>query len=423
VIRRGVTLLPGELASTEEADESKRRLNNTGLFFTKDVKSGEEAVRIRFVDTDQPDKADAVVEVTEGGMGNFSVGAGVSSSLGVQGTVRLTFENFDAQDFPRSWRQLLRGDAFSGGGQKLTLSLSPGTELRDYRLSWMNPSVWDSPYSVGFDAYVHDFNWTDYYNDGRVGLGFSVGREFDKDLRVSLAPKFERISITSLDDNAPQDAVETEGNHTRVSLALAASCDRRDNVFLTAKGYKLGGGVEMAGTALPGDVNYLKETFEARKWWTVWDQTGWGKHVLNLGGELAMMQSTEPGRVPMFDRLFLGGLGSLRGFQYRRVGPVDFDTGKQIGGQYRFTANGEYEAPLIRDVLRGVLFTDAGALGMNVSELGELRAAIGVGARLRLPFFGMQKIPLSIYFATPVMKRDNDQTEVFSFTMGTGFEF
>jgi outer membrane protein insertion porin family len=424
VVRREVTLLPGGLADSTELSETKRRLANTGLFYDLEQGVFKEPVTTRFVDTDQPDEVDLLVDVTEGGVGDLQVGASISSSVGLTGLLRLTYRNFDARDLPRSWREILRGDAFTGGGQKLTLSLTPGTRYRDYRLSWLNPSVWDSPYSVGFDVYLNDFVLVDYYDDSRVGIAFNIGRELMPDLTVSLTPRYERIEISNIDSGAPADAVKAKGTHKRHSLALGARYDKRDNIFLTTSGYTLEGQLETAGTVLGGDVDLLRETIGARKWWTVWNQEGWGKHVVNIGADMTFTQSTGSGDVPIFERLFMGGLGSLRGFEYRRVGPVEAASKLQLGGNYRLLANAEYEAPLVRDLFRGVVFADTGSLADSLGDIGnEFRASVGVGVRARIPMLGLQQVPLSLYFATPIVKKSYDQTEVFSFTIGTGFEF
>ncbi len=423
VIRRAITLIPGSLFTTTEMEESRRALLNTGLFSRSSLDPNEQSVRIRWVDTDQPDKVDAIVEVIEGGVGSFNVGASFSSDTGLAANLSLIYSNFDALDFPRSWRQLFKGRAFVGGGQKLTLSLTPGDVYRDYRLSWLNPSVWDSPYFVGFDLYLHDFIWDGYYEDSRKGASVSVGRNFFKDLSVSLTPKVEDILIHSVDDGAPEDAEDAKGSHTRNSLTLSAKYDKRDNVFLPAKGYDVGVEAEMAGTVLGGDVNSMRETLEARKWWTVWTQENREKHTVNLGGELSLMQSTGSGGVPIFDRLYGGGLGSIRGFRFRGIGPVDSVHEKQVGGLYRLLVNSEYEIPIVREILRGVLFVDSGSVADSVSGLGDLRAAAGFGFRVRIPGLTDQRIPISVYLAFPFEKKETDKTEVFSFTIGTGFTF
>ena len=423
VIRRDVSLLPGERINTDKVKESKRRLTNTGLFFSSDPRHAFEApVRISFLDTEFEDRSDVAVEVTEGGLGNVNVGAGWSSTVGLVGNLRLTLRNFD---FPTGEHSLLSALAWTGGGETLTLSLSPGTDFQDYRLSWFNPSVWDSPYSTGFDAYIRDFAWSQYYRDGRKGLALTFGRRFFEDLRITLAPRIERVEISDLSDAAPADAFAVEGTHNRRVLTLTASYDKRDNIHLPTTGYRLTAFTEMGGTLLGGDGDFMREGMEARGWWTVWDQVGWGKHVVNFGGEIGLLQSTGSKDVPIFDRLFIGGLGSLRGFEYQRVGPVEPASGRQIGGKYQATLNTEYEAPLVKDAIRGVLFVDAGMLERSFSDLdfSRVRAAMGIGVRIRIPQMGMQQVPIGLYFSSPIQKESTDKTESVSFSIGTGFEF
>ena len=114
------------------------------------------------------------------------------------------------------------------------------------------------------------------------------------------------------------------------------------------------------------------------------------------------------------------------------TGPVDPLMGQHIGGEYKVVLNTEYEFPLVKDtvweakdVMRGVVFVDMGMLEPAFSGLGlsRLRASAGVGIRLRLPALGLQKIPMGFYFATPIRKEPGDDTESFSFSIGTGFEF
>ena len=271
VIRRSVTILPGDLANTDELEETKRRLTNTGYFSVKSGAPGAEPVRVRFVDSPQPGKANVLVEVVEGNMGEFSIGAGFSSTQGLIGTITVTHRNFDAMKIPTSWAEIMRGEAFAGDGQELTVSISPGTIVDDYRLGWTNPAVWDSDYSVGFDLYLHEFIWSDFYTEQHAGGSITVGRRFFKDLTVSLTPRWEWVTIKDLDPTAPEDAVKADeaGRQERRSLQIGATYDRRDNVLLTTGGYRLSASAEMVGTAFGGDVNVTKETFEARKWFTV----------------------------------------------------------------------------------------------------------------------------------------------------------
>jgi outer membrane protein insertion porin family len=429
VIRREVTILPGDLANTDELTETKRRLENTGYFAVKGVGQEAEPVRVRFVDSPQPGKCDLLVEVVEGSKGDITLGVGFSSTYGLIGTIALTHHNFDATAFPTSWGQIMRGEAFAGDGQQFGIRVSPGTIVDNYSLTWKNPSVWDSPYFVGFDLYLHEFLWTDFYTTQHVGGSITVGRQFFKDLSLSLTPRWEWVTIKDLDDEAPEDAVEEKGRHERRSLAFNAGYDRRDNPFMPTKGYRLNASVEMAGTVFGGDVNVVKETFEARKWWTICTSSGWGeyflrgKQILSVGGNVGFVESTGSDGVPIFERYFMGGLGTLRGFELQRAGPVDDVFHKQIGGDYIALTNTEYEIPIVRDYLRFVMFLESGNLGSSGSEFGQVRVDAGGGLRLRLPVPGFERIPVSLYLAAPLVSRTYDKTEIFSFEIGTGFTF
>ena len=426
VIRRDVLLEPGSLADLTKVDETKRRLTNTGLFFALDpTLAFREPVSVRFLDTESEELTDVVVEVTEGGMGSFNIGAGWNSTTGIVGRLQLLLKNFDALDFPASWQDFAGGHAWTGGGQSLSLSLTPGTDYRDYRLGWDNPSVWDSPYSTGFDLYATDIGYTGDYEESKVGVSAHVGRRLFGNLRIALVPTVETLDIKNVDDDAPSDVVESEGSHLRHVLALRAAYDKRDNILLTTEGYRLAASVEMGGMALGGDVDFLREGIEARKWWTIWDQEDWGKHVVNVGGELGFIQHTGSGSLPIFERFFIGGIDSLRGFSHQGMGPVDDVYEKHVGGKFQAILNAEYEAPLVRDVLRGVLFVDSGVLERSPSDFttDRIRAAAGVGIRVRIPQFGMGSVPIGLFISFPLRDEPTDDTEAISFSIGSGIAF
>ncbi len=423
VIRRDIALIPGEVATTVAADETRRELRATGLFAAEPGQA--EPVQVDFLETEEPGEVDVRVEVSEGPMGDFSLGAGYNTSYGLVGNVRVTLYNFDALDFPKSWEDFRQGGAWLGGGQRLTLSLSPGADYQDYELSWFNPSLYDGPWFAGFSLYWHEFAWEDYYDDQRIGASVTVGREVYEDLEVSLTPQVERIDISDVDSGAPGDAAAARGTDLKNSITLAAVYDKRDDPFLTTDGYLLSGSVEMAGVILGGDVDYFKETIEARNWWTVWEQEDWGEHVISIGGEAAMVQTGDSGSVPFYERLFMGGLGTIRGFEYLRAGPIDPASRLQTGGTYRLLANAEYEAPLYKNILRGVLFVDAGMLERSLGDFDgdSPRVTTGIGLRVRLPRGGSAQIPINIYLAVPVVDESTDDAQLFNVSIGTGFTF
>jgi outer membrane protein insertion porin family len=118
---------------------------------------------------------------------------------------------------------------------------------------------------------------------------------------------------------------------------------------------------------------------------------------------------------PFFDRFYAGGLGSVRGFQFRGISPRDGPEDDAIGGDFLVTASLELGFPLVGDNLRGVVFTDAGTVERDL-EVHRIRTSIGAGIRLVLPILG--QAPLALDFAVPITKDDQDETQLISFSFG-----
>ena len=424
IARRELMQDPGERVNAAKIEESKRRLLRTRLFASDDPTFQRDPVRPRFEDSDRPDRANVIFDLDEGKVGELNFGVGISSAAGLIGQVALTHRNFDPFDTPKSGRDVARADAFAGAGQSLSLKLTPGTRRQDYRLAWHNPRVFDGPYSTGFDLFLRRFFWNDWDED-RIGATVGVGREFFPDFVVTLTPGWEDINISSVDDDAPADAFQVEGHNEKRKLTLAASYDKRDNIWLPTKGYVVTATAENAGWALGGDVDTIKGTLEARRFFPVYEQIGWGTHVVHLGARLGAIDATRGRRVPIFERFFAGGSGSMRGFDSYGIGPVDPATEDHIGGEVLMVANAEYDAPIVGNVLRGVVFVDVGKVDEEITDFNgdDIRVSAGFGIRLRIAAIGMRYIPLTLDIGFPIVKEHTDEREVISFNMGTGFEF
>jgi len=123
------------------------------------------------------------------------------------------------------------------------------------------------------------------------------------------------------------------------------------------------------------------------------------------------------GDAPFFERYYAGGLGSIRGFDFRGVSPRSGPFDDRIGGNFSITGSVEVGFPLVTDVLRGVVFTDFGTVEPDV-RIGTLRSSLGAGIRLTLPFPGFESAPLAVDFAYPVTKDSLDDTQFISFSFG-----
>ena len=416
VIRRQVTFYPGERLDTEKIRDSQRRLTNTGYF---DMESGAPA-GFNFEPGSEPNKQNVLIDVKEGRSGMLRFGGGYGANIGAFADISYTDRNFDVFDVPKSWNDLLQGNAFRGAGEILTLRFSPGFQRTDFLLSLTNPSVFDSPYSAGVSLFNYIRRFTEYQQQS-TGSRVSVGREIQRDFFVRLSPEFDIIDIERRDDeeDESQDVLDVERSHLKAGITLSANMTRTDNIYMPSKGYEGESSLEFAGL----DVDIAKFKFQTTKYNTLFEIPKWGKHVIAYGGTFGIVEPTSGSEVPIFERFFAGGYGSLRGFQFRGIAPVDEKTGDQVGGEILVVMNTEYLVPIYKDIIRAAVFVDTGKADEKVRDINfdHFRLSTGVGLRLNVPFLGRSTI--AIDYGIPVVKEEGDEIQAFSFNFGGGSSF
>jgi outer membrane protein insertion porin family len=418
VIRRGISLAPGDPIDFEEVRRSYNRLAQSGYYVPESV-SIEEA--------DTPGNRDAatrdyVVRVQEGQTGWIRFALGVGSNSGVIGDITLIKRNFDIADLPESFSDVLAGEAFTGAGQTLTLQLSPGTELSRYRIAFREPFLFDTKNS--FDAEIfRRIRLRPTYDETRTGGRITLGRylsRFTPDLSIDLQYRAEQVELSDLDRDAPQDAFDYKGDTNVSGLGPRLVYRQLDAPVEPTKGFRAELGYEYVGHWLGGDVDMHSVTGEARSFFPVWEDPLGRRHVLSVWTRLGWSEATrDTDDVPIFERFFAGGRESIRGFEFRGVGP--HDQGEPIGGSVLALLGSEYQFPIVEEVLRGVVFLDSGTVSESVhtEDIGRFRLAAGFGFRLRIPFLG--QVPLALDFGFPIYKQDEDETQVVSFSLGAPF--
>ena len=416
VVRRNLTFYPGERASTKKFKESRQVLTNTGYF----DRAALEPVQIS-LEPDEGTLRDAIVEVKEGSTGWFMLGGAVGSESGLIGEFSLVEENFDLWNWPSSWGDLWRGNAFRGGGHKLSIVLRAGTRRSYYAIDFLNPSVWDSDYSFGTGLYSKTIAH-EKYDETRTGLRLTGGQQLSKFVRRYVTVGYESIDVDNVDSDAAADFFADEGSHSKPYVAVGVTVDRRDNRFAPTEGYYAAAEVEVAGA----DVKTAKLDLQARKYWTVREDRGRHKHVIGVSGRMGLVDAYSGDRVPVFERYYAGGFSTIRGFDFEGVSPVDPVTKDQIGGESMLVGSAEYSLPLSEeDQLRLLFFADAGYVKEDVSDVlsgwDELRLSLGTGIRWRVPFLGGTGIEIDLAF--PVMKESEDETRNFHFSLGAQRQF
>ncbi|MFQ5686637.1 MAG: outer membrane protein assembly factor BamA [Candidatus Scalindua sp.] len=413
VIRRELLFFPGERLDTEKVKISKQRLTGTGYF---DSESGT-PTEITYEPGAKYNTKNVIVNVKEGRTGVLRFGGGFGANAGLFADVSYTDKNFDILDLPKDWKDFISGNAFRGAGHVVTLRFSPGIQRTEGLFSFQNPSVYDTGYSLGFSANIFRRAREDYVEERR-GVKLSVGKQVLRGLRLTLTPDFEVIGIQDVNKTAPQIVKDLKGGSSKLSLGLSARLDRRNSRFFTTKGYQITSSLEVSGL----DVDIVKFVTKGKKYHTIFDFPNWGKHVLSYGGTFGIVESTTGEDVPIFEQLFAGGSNSIRGFGFRGVGPVDPVSREQIGGNVLILGTVEYTMPVYGEKVRSAFFIDAGKADKDANDINfnNLRASLGFGFRVRVPFLGNSVVAIDYGFPFISKEEDDKQTITFNFG-GRGF--
>lgn len=404
VARRALNLYPpDDLFDLNEAREAEKRLTQTQIF---------ESARVIPVG-DAPDRRDVVIDVQEAERaGPVIFGIGVTSNSGVVGTVVLDLKNFDIADRPRNWTEFFKFRSFFGAGQRMRLELQPGTEVSRFRIDFTEPYFMDKP--IRFDSSFYVFNrGRDAYDETRVGAVVSFGKRLERGLLAGwsgeIALRIESVDVDDVDFFAADDILDVEGSNTLTSLKFSLVRDRTDSRFLPTQGDRLRLSWEQYGI-LGGDDFFAKLIVSYTWYKTLAVDRLDRKGVLRLHAEGGAIV----GNAPVFERFYAGGIGSVRGFQFRGIGERDGFDDDNIGGESLLILGAEYAFPLFGENVRGHVFLDTGTAGS-----GTYRASIGVGVRMTLDLFG--PIPIEFNLAAPVSSDADDDEQVFSFLIGSLF--
>ncbi|MBN2375631.1 MAG: outer membrane protein assembly factor BamA [Sedimentisphaerales bacterium] len=425
VVRRAFDhfgFLPGGIYNTDAMERGKKRLLGAGLF---------ESVEVYPIGT-EPKERDALVEIKETRTGIILFGVGVDTNSGLLGQFSIEQRNFDASNHPRSLKELLTGDAYTGGGQQMKVSFSPGTRVTTGHIRFYEPYLFDQPYYFETSLMLYR-RWRESYLERRRGGTVTFGHRFTDDWSAEIGFRTEIVDVTDLDDGrqttnivdgqgniidtvttriitAPQDVQDVEGSNLLTSVRFGLACNKTDNLYRPSQGYKLNTGWEQVG-AIGGDFSYSALSGGGTIYRTVYQDITERKTV--WAGNLRASQIF--GDAPVFERYYAGGIGSLRGFDYRGVSPRAGIKRDPIGSDILFLAGTELTHPLFEEVIFGKLFCDTG----TVSE-GTYRVAVGFGLELVIPQL-FQMIPMHFDFGFPVYQDDEDEEEVFSFSFGLSF--
>jgi outer membrane protein assembly factor BamA len=401
VFLREMRVEPGDLYNSGEIQDAADRIRGTRLV---------QGVQITPIG-DKPDSRDLLIEVSEAQTAMFMFGAGVTSNAGVLGNITYEQRNFDIANVPSSFSELFSTKAFTGAGQLFRVNLEPGTELSRARVTFEEPWIFDQPFSFRGDAYFTTRR-REEYDETRAGGALTLGHRFNNQWSGRISLRGEDVLIHEVDDHFHRalEILELEGHSTITSVGLAVRRDTTDSRILPTRGSIMDAAWEYAG-ALGGDFDFHKFTIGLNYYQTVYEDLLDRKTILSYRADFGYIA----GDAPFFERFYAGGLGSTRGFKYRGISPRSGVEEDPVGGDFILTGTVELNFPVAGEILRGVVFADAGTVERDL-EFGKIRTSVGAGIRLTLPLFG--QLPLAVDFAVPITKDDQDDTRFISFSLG-----
>ncbi|HSL39955.1 MAG TPA: outer membrane protein assembly factor BamA, partial [Desulforhopalus sp.] len=388
VIRRELRVVEGGVFDSKALRESTQGLQRL-MFF--------EEVSVTPEPSLDPNRMNIVVEVKEKATGTFSIGAGYSSVDNIILMGQISENNF------------------LGRGDTLALSANIGGESSRYNLAYTNPSLNDSPLSWGTDLFNTYREYDDYTKEswgGGIRFGYPVFEQW----RMFGNYSYTDTDLSDVSENASFIIKNSVDLNVTSSVKVSLVRDTRNQRYGASEGSRNLVSVQYAGGPLGGDAQFTK----------VEGSTGWYfpmpfKTVFRVSASAGQVFENESRKLPVYERFFLGGLNSVRGFEYGKISPTDPVTGERIGGDKMWYTNTEIIFPLLETQgLMGVIFYDAGQVLNDDQDWSEAtdstRQAAGVGVRWLSPMG-----PLHLVWGYNLDPEDDEDQSVWDFSVGGVF--
>ncbi len=384
VIRREMRVYEGDLFSATNLKESIKNLRRLEYF---------EDVNFSTSPGSTPNHMNLKVTVKERPTGTFGVGAGYSTQDRVVGMVQVSQNNL------------------FGRGEQVKIEGMLGSISHRYRASFTEPYLFDRPLSFGIDVYNWERLYTEYDRKSTGGdLRLSHPLEWQY-TRLFWMYRYEYVTLSDLGPN-PDPLINAASKiHSTSATSLTLRRDSRDSLFSPTKGSDNSVSVEMAG--LGGAVAFMRYVAESGWYFPL----KWGSVGL-LHARVGYMGALAWGDLPVYEKFYLGGIDTIRGFKYADISPRDpAFANERVGGDRFIQLNSEYRFPLIKKLgVMGTIFFDAG----NVYGPGQvepfLRPTSGIGFRWFSPMG-----PLRVEWGYNLTRKSFERSNVWEFTMGSSF--
>lgn len=392
VIRRDIYLAPGDQFSATDLKESKNALGRRGFFESVDIEQQ------RIDETNM----NLLVKVKETATGSIQAGGGYGSYQGAMLSASLSDRNI------------------FGSGINAAISFDISKISVNYSLSFNNPRVWDSDYSLGVNIYQSEYEYTTY-DQKSTGAGVSLGKQLSRNLYGSLNYSYSK-NHTEVDDNTTTSTYSIFGqedlNYAKSTFSVGLNYDTTDDFYVPREGVIMAGSLAYAGVG--GDEQFLEASAKFGAYYGLEDVIDYD---MILRYKLRATILKDEGQISLPEKLFLGGIGSIRGFESYSISPSndtqDSDgtwSREYLGGMRSLINTVEASVPLSKAAkMRLAFFYDYGMIGQ--SDVTEIKKE---GYGVALEWFSPMG-PINLVFARAKDPDALDRTASFEFTMGSKF--
>jgi len=399
VIVRELVLGPGDVFDTVRMKISKLRLENTRFF---------DDVNVSPQETNIPGRRNLRIAVKEARTGNLSFGAGFSSLERATIFAEISQGNFDLFN---------RRSLFQGDGQKFRLKMSIGSLSSEIALSFEEPWLFQRQLALGFELFrTSSEYYSSYYTEIDTGGEVYLRKRLFGIVEGRLSYGYQVVTIDNVSSSASSVISALAGDSSVSKVGFQLLRDTRDKIINTTRGNRMEFDTALAGGPLGGDNNFYSFEFRGAQYFPIFEaQT----QVLSLLGRAGVIQNYGDSRdVAYYNKFYLGGPTTLRGYEFREVSPRD-QFGEVIGGKSYAFFSAEYSLDIVSPV-RFAVFYDAGFVNRGAYDFSPANFTDDFGFGIRLFVAGS---PLSLDFGIPLTSRDKNAKKgsQFNFSFGTRY--
>ena len=384
VARRELTIKKGEVYSRAKIIDSEQRVYSTELFnyITLEAKNPQE----------KPQNPDFILRVVE----RKSNHIGIKAEL-AQNPQTPDQQEYLSVDFTGAWGNRNLG----GTSRKIGLSAYYSYTIfrqedgkkryleklsNRFTLGYIEPWFLGTRTLLNLDFYYEPGvkSFVQPYRIESFGGNINFSREYKRFTKIWLTHSYQQVNIYDIAPDTLEIYKEEQGINVRRKIILSGEKDTRDNIFIPLKGSFTRVHTEFVGGFLGGDNNFFKLILS----WSRYNRLS-KRNILNVLAtrlKFGYMQGlSRKDYVPTFDRFYMGGASTIRGYKENNMGPKD-ESGVPTGGKIMMLGNLEYRRALFWK-FGCAIFIDAGNIWFNTKHVNmkDIKLTSGMGIQFFTP--------------------------------------